>query len=169
MAEAARTDDDPRAQAAAAALATLQARVGQEVHLSDWLTVTQAHIDAFATATGDHQWIHVDPARAARESPWGSTIAHGYLTLALQIPLRGLVEGGRPFLPGIESVLNYGLNRVRFPSAVRTGTRIRGRFTLLEVAAVSPTALQITERYVAEIEGEPKPACSADSIMRLVF
>lgn len=131
--------------------------------------MTQERIDAFAAATGDHQWIHVDPARAARESPWGGTIAHGYLTLSLQIPLRGLVDAGRPFLPGVVNVVNYGLNRLRFPAAVRAGARIRGRFTLLEAVAVSPTALQITERFVAEIEGESKPACSADSIMRLAF
>lgn len=137
--------------------------------MSDWLTVTQERIDAFATSTGDYQWIHVDTARAARESPWGGTIAHGYLTLSLQIPLRGLVEGGRPFLPGVASVVNYGLNRVRFPAAVRAGSRIRGRFTLLEALSVGSSALQITERYVAEIEGGSKPACSADSIMRLVF
>ncbi len=137
--------------------------------MSDWLTVTQERIDAFAAATGDYQWIHVDTARAAGESPWGSTIAHGYLTLSLQIPLRGLVEGGRPFLPGVTRVVNYGLNRMRFPAAVRAGTRIRGRFTLIEASAVSPTALQITERYVAEIEGGSKPACSADSVMRLDF
>jgi acyl dehydratase len=131
--------------------------------------VSQDRIDAFAAATGDNQWIHVDAARAARESPWGGTIAHGYLTLSLQIPLRGLVDAGRPFVPGVASVVNYGLNRLRFPAAVRAGNRIRGRFTLLEASGVSPTVLQITERYVAEIEGESKPACSADSIMRLVF
>lgn len=131
--------------------------------------MTQERIDAFAAATGDYQWIHVDAARAALESPWGGTIAHGYLTLSLQIPLRGLVDGARPLFPGVASVVNYGLNRVRFPTAVRAGARIRGRFTLLEAAAVSPSALQITERYVAEVEGGTKPACSADSIMRLIF
>ena len=169
MAEAAGTDEATRTGAATAALATLQAQVGKEIHVSDWFTVTQQRIDAFAAATGDYQWIHVDPDRAARESPWGSTVAHGYLTLSLLVPLRGLVEAGRPFLPGVARVVNYGLNKLRFPAPVPAGARIRGRFTLLEVAAVSPTVLQITERYVAEIDGGAKPSCSADSIMRLMF
>ena len=82
--------------ALAAALATLQTRIGQEVHVSDWLTITQERINAFADATGDHQWIHVDVQRATRESPYGAPIAHGYLTLSLSVPLRGLVDVQRP-------------------------------------------------------------------------
>ena len=87
-------------------LASLQARIGQEIHQSDWLEVTQQRINAFADATGDHQWIHVDPARAARESPWKATIAHGYLTLSLYPLLRGLVDERRPLFPGIKQVIN---------------------------------------------------------------
>ena len=155
--------------AIAAALAQLQSKVGQEVHLSDWLTITQARINAFADATDDHQWIHVDAERAARESPYGAPIAHGYLTLSLQVPLRGLVETDKPLAPGVKNVINYGLNKLRFPNAVRVGARIRGRFTLQAVEQVAPNVLQITEQYTAEIEGAPKPACIAESVMRLVF
>ncbi len=155
--------------AAAAALASLTGQIGREVHVSDWLTVTQDRVNAFAAATDDQQWIHVDPARARIESPYGATIAHGYLTLSLQIPLRGLVQEGRPFLPGAKNVVNYGLNKLRFPNAVRVGSRIRGRFTLLAAEAVAPNVLQITESYTVEIEGQAKPACVAESIMRVTF
>ncbi len=155
--------------AAAAALDALRARLGQEVHVSDWLQVTQERINAFASATDDPQWIHTDPERAARESPYGAPIAHGYLTLALQIPLRGLVDSAKPFVPGVRNVVNYGLNKLHFPNAVRVGSRIRGRFTLSSVEAVAPTVLQIAEQYTVEIEGQAKPACSAESIMRLQF
>jgi acyl dehydratase len=155
--------------AIATALATLQAKVGTEVHLSDWMSITQERINAFAGATDDHQWIHVDAERAAKESPYGAPIAHGYLTLSLQVPLRGLVDAAKPMAPGVRNVINYGLNKLRFPNAVRTGAKIRGRFTLLAVEQVAPNVLQVTEQYTAEIEGAPKPACIAESVMRLVF
>lgn len=155
--------------ALAAALATLQTRIGQEVHVSDWLTITQERINAFADATGDHQWIHVDVERATRESPYGAPIAHGYLTLSLSVPLRGLVDAQKPIVPGITNIINYGLNKLRFPNAVRVGARIRGRFTLQSVEQVAPNILQMTEQYTAEVEGASKPACIAESVMRLVF
>jgi len=98
-------------------LRELAARVGREVYVSDWLEITQQRIDRFADATGDHQWIHVNPARCAKESPWRTTIAHGYLTLALYPRLRGIVDAERPLYPGVKSILNYGLNRTRFPTA----------------------------------------------------
>lgn len=151
------------------ALAALQAKVGTEVYLSDWMTITQERINAFAGATDDHQWIHVDAERAAKESPYGAPIAHGYLTLSLQVPLRGLVDAAKPMAPGVSNVINYGLNKLRFPNAVRTGAKIRGRFTLLGVEQVAPNVLQVTEQYTAEIEGASKPACIAESVMRLVF
>ena len=154
---------------ALAALQSLQGRVGQETHVSDWLTVTQERVNTFAAATDDPQWIHLDPVRAKAESPYGTTIAHGYLTLSLQIPLRGLVSGGKPFLPGAKNVVNYGLNKLRFPNAVRVGSRIRGRFTLVAIEAIAENALQITETYTVEIEGQAKPACVAESIMRVAF
>jgi acyl dehydratase len=143
----------------------LQTRVGQEVHLSDWLTITQERIDAFANATDDRQWIHVDPARAAAESPWGTTIAHGYLTLALYPMLRGLVAP-QPIYPGVRQVINYGLDRARFPNAVKVGSRIRVRAVLSHVEAVTG-GVQTNEQATFEIEGEAKPACIAQAIMRL--
>ena len=149
-------------------LEQLRTRLGQEIHTSDWLEITQARIDAFADATGDHQWIHVDPVRAARESPWKSTIAHGFLTLSLYPLLRGLVTADRPVFPGVRQVINYGLDKLRFPSAVVVGSRIRARCVLQKVEPVTG-GLQVTEQYTVEIEGQAKPACVAKAIMRLYF
>jgi acyl dehydratase len=149
-------------------LEELRSRIGQETHVSDWLEITQDRIDAFADATGDHQWIHVDPARAQRESPWGTTIAHGYLTLSLFPMLRGLVTPDRPVLPGVKQVVNYGLDRLRFPNAVCVGSRVRARCKLLGAEEV-PGGLQVAEQFTAEIEGQSKPACVAEAIMRLYF
>ena len=149
-------------------LERLQAQIGQEVHVSDWYEVTQARINAFADATGDHQWIHVDPQRAARESPWKATIAHGYLTLSLYPMLRGLVAADRPLFEGVRQVINYGLDKLRFPSAVVAGSRIRAHCVLQKVEPVSG-GLQLTEQYTVEIEGQPKPACVAEAIMRAYF
>lgn len=154
--------------AAAQTLQSLQARIGQEIHLSDWLEVTQARINAFAEATGDHQWIHVDPDRAATESPWKSTIAHGYLTLSLYPLLRGLVDESQPLFPGVQRVINYGLDKLRFPAAVKAGSRVRARCMLLRIEAV-PGGLQMAEQYTVEIDGEVKPACVAEAIMRVYF
>lgn len=151
------------------ALVQLSAQLGNEVHVSDWLLVSQERVDQFANATGDHQWIHVDPQRAATESPYGAAIAHGYLTLSLQVPLRGLVDESKPYVPGVRNVINYGLNKLRFPNAVRVGAKIRGRFKLLAVEAVAANVLQVTEQYSVEIEGQSKPACIAESVMRLTF
>jgi acyl dehydratase len=149
-------------------LERLRAQVGQEIHCSDWLEVTQQRIDAFAEATGDHQWIHVDPVRAARESPWKSTIAHGYLTLSLYPLLRGLVCAERPAFDDVRQAINYGLDRLRFPAPVRAGRRIRARCVLLEVGPVEG-GLQVCEQYTVEIEGEAKPACVARAIVRLYW
>src|SRR5215203_3502098 len=99
--------------------------VGKHLGYSDWVTVTQEQVDAFADATGDHQWIHVDAERATRESPWKATIAHGYLTLSLYPLLRGLVDAGNPMFPGVQRVINYGLDKLRFPNAVKSGSRVR--------------------------------------------
>jgi acyl dehydratase len=154
----------PQAQA----LEQLQARVGEEIHVSDWLLVTQDRVEAFAQATGDHQWIHVDSERAARESPYKGTIAHGYLTLSLYPLLRGLVDESAPVYPGIRNVINYGINKLRFPNAVRTGARVRAHTTLAAVEEIKG-GLQVTETYTVEIENETKPACVAELIMRLYF
>jgi acyl dehydratase len=147
-------------------LADLRARVGQETHLSDWFEIAQQRVNTFADATDDHQWIHVDRARAAAESPWKTTIAHGYLTLSLYPALRGLVDAERPVMPGVRQVINYGLDKVRFPNAVKVGRRVRARCVLMKVEEVTGGA-QITEQCTVEIEGESKPGCVAEAIMRL--
>ncbi len=149
-------------------LTALQPKIGQEIHCSDWLEVSQQRINEFAQATGDQQWIHTDPVRAARESPWQSTIAHGYLTLSLYPALRGLVEAEKPLFPGVTRVINYGLDKLRFPNAVKAGSRVRAHCVLLKVEEVQG-GLQLSEQYTVEIEGETKPACVAEAIMRAYF
>jgi acyl dehydratase len=153
---------------AAAAHDWFKSQLGKEIHTSDWLTVTQQRVNEFAQATGDFQWIHLDVERAKRESPYGGTIAHGYLTLSLYPLLRGLVEASKPLAPGVKNIINYGLNKTRFPNAVLVGKRIRAHVTLLGVEAAG-AGLQITEQYSVEVEGEAKPACIAEAIMRIGF
>ena len=140
---------------------TLSARVGEEIAVSDWLEVTQARIDQFADATGDRQWIHVDPLRAAAELPSRSTIAHGFLTLSL---LSTLIRDSIQFT-GLRMAINYGLNRVRFVSPVPSGSRIRALITLQPVDAVSG-GYQVTWQVTIERESGDKPACVADWIVR---
>ena len=150
------------------ALDELQQQVGQETHVSDWLDMTQAMINAFGAATFDKQWIHIDVARAANESPYGGTIAHGYFTLSLYPYLRGLVDESRPLFPGAKNVINYGLNKLRFPAAVRAGSRIRARCELLSAEEVKGS-IELVEKYTVEVEGQDRPACIAEAIMRLYF
>jgi acyl dehydratase len=139
-----------------------RAAEGELLGAGEWLEITQERIDAFAEATGDHQWIHVDADRAAR-GPYGATIAHGFLTLSL-IPLLG----GRIFrVEEVRIALNYGANKVRFPHPVRVGARIRAVASLVDVAD-TPAGLQAVVRYTLEIEGETKPACVAETVRVLV-
>ena len=141
-------------------LADLAALAGQDIGSSPWLRIEQTRIDQFAQATGDHQWIHVDPVRAAA-GPFGAPVAHGFLTLSL-LPM--LFEGGF----GIDDVrmgVNYGLNRVRFVSPVRVGSRVRGRFKLLGYEPLDGGA-QLTVEATIELEGSPKPACVAETVSR---
>ena len=140
---------------------TLNTRVGEEIAVSGWLEVTQARINQFADATGDHQWIHVDPARAAAELPSSSTIAHGFLTLSL---LSTLIRESIRFT-GLRMAINYGLNRVRFVSPVPAGSRIRALITLQAVTAVTD-GFQAIWQVTIEREGGDKPACVADWIVR---
>ena len=149
------------------AIAELAPKIGTELHVSPWITITQERIDEFADATGDHQWIHVDPERARAESPFGATIAHGYLVLSLYPSMRGHDGRNTPPLPGVTRTINYGVNRVRFPSPVRAGSRLRGRFDLVG-AAGRGDALQVVERFTVEIESGEKPACVAE-IVRLMY
>ncbi len=139
----------------------LRERIGQDVAASDWVEVTQARIDQFAEATGDHQWIHVDPGRAAVESPFRTTIAHGFLTLSLvsQLARRAMT------LPPGKMGINYGLNKVRFIAPVPSGARVRGRFAPLEVKDVDGAA-QVTWQIVVERDGSEKPCMVAEWIVR---
>lgn len=149
--------------------AQLQQQIGTEVKVGPWLTVTQTMIDDFAAATRDTQWIHVDPARAAAESPFGATIAHGYLTLSLIPYLMGNVDAETPRYPGVRMGVNYGLNRVRFPHPVVVGARIRARVTLQDVTMVGEDALHIVNRVTVELENAAKPACVAEALSRVYF
>jgi acyl dehydratase len=142
----------------------LRSLVGQELGISSWVEITQERINAFAEGTGDFQWIHTDPERAAKESPFGTTVAHGYLTLSL-IPTLAMEIFA---VEGVRFVLNYGLNRVRFPNAVKVGARVRGACSLLECKDVMG-GVQLTNKLNIEIEDEVKPACVAETVMRFYF
>jgi acyl dehydratase len=142
-------------------VANLGEFVGREVALSDWVEVSQARIDAFAEATEDRQWIHTEPGRAARESPFEGTIAHGFLTLSLLSELMRLAVS----VKGVRMGLNYGLNRVRFVSPVPSGSRVRGRFTLAALKEMTGGA-QATWKVTVEREGGDRPCCVAEWLVR---
>jgi acyl dehydratase len=143
----------------------LHAHAGQELGVSGWLEVTQARIDAFADATGDHQWIHTDPERCRREGRAG-TIAHGYLTLSLITLLRQDLQGTTVEIP-VKMGVNYGSDRVRFITSVLSGGRIRLRVVLIALDPVSPDVWQAKYRHTIEIEHEAKPALVADTLNRM--
>ena len=142
-------------------LAELPPRVGQEVAVSDWITVTQDQVQLFADATGDHQWIHIDVERA-RAGPFGAPIAHGFLTLALlpqffQMCVRA---------PQLRMSINYGLNKVRFPAPVPVGSRVRARIKLVACDPLEGGGVQITWGVTVEREGGDKPVCVAETLTR---
>ena len=141
-------------------LVDLQALVGQEVGVSDWITVDQHRIDLFADATGDHQWIHLDAERAAR-GPFGTTIAHGFLTLSLLPEMAASAFEVRDTRMGV----NYGLGKVRFPAPVPSGSRLRGHFKLAKYEPLEGGA-QLTVEVSMEREGSDKPVCVAESLAR---
>jgi len=142
----------------------LVASLGRELGPGEWLEIGQERIDGFADVTGDHQWIHVDAERSA-SGPYGATVAHGFLTLSL-LPL--LLDGLRR-VEGTRMGLNYGLERVRFPNVVRSGSRVRARSTLVDATDVGDNGLQLVTRVTVEVEGETKPACVADLVTRAYF
>jgi acyl dehydratase len=141
-------------------LTDLQARVGEEVGVSEWITVDQNRINQFAEATGDHQWIHIDAERAAK-GPFGTTIAHGFLTLSLLPQMSASAFQVLDTRMGV----NYGLDRVRFPAPVPSGSRLRGRFKLLKFEPLEGGA-QLTVEVTMEREGSAKPVCVAESLAR---
>ena len=141
-----------------------KALIGEEVGLSDWTVIDQHRIDQFAEATSDHQWIHVDTERAAREMPDGKTIAHGYLTIAL-IPA---LTGDFVHVENLARAVNFGLNKVRFYAPIPVGARLRGRATVLQ-ARQRAGALILTSQVRIEVEGQKKPACVAETLGMYIF
>ena len=144
-----------------AGLAEMTDVLGQEVAVSDWVEVTQQRIDLFADATDDHQWIHFDRERCERESPFGRPIAHGFLTLSM---VSTLFERSIRMLDAT-MVVNYGLNKVRFPAPLRAGSRIRARVRLLKIEVIEGGA-QLEWQVTVECEGAPKPVCVAELLLR---
>jgi acyl dehydratase len=142
-------------------LEELKALAGTDLGRSDWLEITQERVNTFADATNDHQWIHVDPERA-KDGPFGGTIAHGYLTLSLLIPLfNELLD-----IQGMKMSINYGLEKVRFPSPVKVGAKIRLAATVAEVEDVPGDGVQMLLDFTVEIDGAAKPACVARAVYR---
>ena len=146
-------------------LEELRTLVGHESGKSDWLEITQDRIQKFADVTGDHQWVHCNPEMAAAHSPYGTTIAHGFLTLSLCTMLAQEVN----MIDGVRMGVNYGLNRVRFPNAVRVGSRIRMTSVLTDLKEIAGGGVQVTYKQTYEVEGEEKPACVAETLARLYF
>jgi len=149
-------------------LASLSVKLGEEVHVGDWLQIDQHRIDQFAEVTMDRQWIHTDPERAATESPFGGTIAQGFLTLSLLPVLTESVDPEYPQYPTAKMAVNYGLNQVRYPYPVKVGNRLRSRTRLAKVEPIK-RGLELVKEITIEIEGCRRPACVAESIVRLYF
>ncbi|UBH26890.1 MaoC family dehydratase [Aeromonas enteropelogenes] len=155
-------------EAAAALYAELQGRIGEETHVGDWLHVSQQMIDQFAAVTGDHQWIHTNPERAAAESPFKTTIAHGFLTLALLPQLTGSVDESTPEFPTARMVVNFGLDQVRFPYPIKVESNIRARTKLARVTPIKG-GLELLKEIKVEIEGIRRPGCVIESVTRIYF
>ena len=148
------------------AITDAKTKIGTEVGVSNWITVDQEMIDKFATVTHDEQWIHIDPERAAAETPFGGTIAHGFLTLSLA---SRFAYDCFNMLPGQVMGINYGMNKLRFLKPVLAGSRLRGRFTLQDVATKGPKNMLRTNLLTIEIEGEETPALIAEWLGLAVF
>jgi acyl dehydratase len=151
------------------AFAAFQARVGQSDGAGEWLQITQERINDFADVTDDHQFIHVDPVAAAERSPWGVTIAHGFLTLSLLVPLASSIPEKAELMEGVVMAVNYGFDKVRFINPVKVDSRIRCSSTLASVVQKNGDVLQIIRTMTVEIEGESKPALVADWITQLFY
>ena len=152
--------------AAPADVESLKRRVGEEIGMSAWHEISQDMIDRFADVTSDHQFIHVDPVRAAAEAPFGGTVAHGFLTLSL---LSVMAREALPSIEGQVMGVNYGFDRVRFVSPVRSGARVRGRFRLTAVQERSAGEISLHHHVTVEIDGDEKPALAADWITLAVL
>ena len=146
----------------------LQSKVGEETHVGEWLHISQQMINEFAAVTGDHQWIHTDPERAAAESPFKTTIAHGFLTLALLPRLTGSVDEAVPEFPAARMVVNFGLDQVRFPYPIKVDSQIRARTKLSRVTPIKG-GLELLKEIKVEIEGIRRPGCVIESVTRVYF
>ncbi|WP_094752418.1 MaoC family dehydratase [Psychromonas sp. CD1] len=147
---------------------SLRAKIGEEVHVGEWLSIDQARIDQFAHVTGDKQWLHTDVQRAKVESPFKITIAHGFLTLSLLPYLTDSVDSDKPMYPGAKMTINYGLNKVRFPYPVKTGSVLRAHSRLIKVTPIK-RGLEIEKEISVEIKNTRRPACVAVSVVRVYF
>lgn len=150
------------------AINDMKGKIGTEIHLGEWMTMEQELINTFSEASRDLQWIHVDPERAAKESPFGATVAQGYLTLSMTTYLTGTLDPATNPFPDAKVVINYGLNKVRFPHPVKAGSRIRARSTLAEVEEIKG-GVQVIKKVAVEIEGVDKPGCVAETVTRFYF
>ncbi|OAN11185.1 dehydratase [Photobacterium jeanii] len=148
--------------------ADIEATLGEEIHVGEWLIVDQDRINRFADVTEDHQWIHTDPERAAEESPFKTTIAHGFLTLSLLSVLTDSVDPTKQAYPTAKMTVNFGLNKVRFPYPVKAGVRVRARTSIQSVTPIK-RGLEIVQEIKVEIEGCRRPGCVAESVVRLYF
>jgi acyl dehydratase len=158
------------ASKAEAALEIFKKQVGNEEGVGEWFTVTQEQINQFADATLDHQFIHIDPKKSAELSPYKVTIAHGFLTLSMVVHLGASVPRMDPkAYDGVVMGVNYGLDKVRFPSPVKVNSRIRARRTLLDAELKNPNTIQTKQLVTIEIEGEDKPGCVAETLTRLIY
>jgi len=156
--------------AAAKALELWKPLIGKEDGVGEWFQVDQARIDAFADATLDHQFIHIDPEKSAKLSPYKVTIAHGFLTLSLVPYLSGKIPPAEPkAYQGLTLAVNYGLEKVRFPNPVKVDSKVRARRTLSSVDQKAPNTLQLTQVVTIEIDGEGKPGCVAETLTRLIY
>jgi acyl dehydratase len=155
---------------AEAALEIFKKNLGTDEGVGEWHPVSQDQINLFADATLDHQFIHVDPEKSAKVSPYKVTIAHGFLTLSLVVHLQKTIPQSNPeAYEGVIMGVNYGLDRVRFPNPVKVDSKVRARRELLEAELKAPNTIQIKQRVTVEIEGEEKPGCSAETLARIIY
>ncbi|WP_372882947.1 MaoC family dehydratase [Psychromonas sp.] len=146
----------------------LSSKIGEEVHVGEWLTVSQERIDLFSEVTEDHQWLHNDLEKAKTDSPFKTTIAHGFLTLSLLPRLTDSVNPEKPLYPNVKMTVNYGLNQVRFPYPVKTGSVVRAHSRLIKVTPIK-NGLEIEKEISVEIKGTRRPGCVAVSVVRVYF
>jgi acyl dehydratase len=152
------------------ALEIFKSYEGQEEGTSEWMEIDQDRINLFADATDDHQFIHIDPEKSAELSPYKVTIAHGFLTLSLIVPLGASIPPPKPeAFQGVIMGVNYGLDKVRFPAPVKVNSRIRAQQVLMSAELKNPNTIQLKRQVTIEVEGESKPSCVAESLVRLIY